>query len=159
MTAATPKTDVWCDCHISEREQLFTQREEDGNSMAPVSPTTIVRHHPHTLDALPRVWARLPCRACSNRVSNSYEALAAMHHKSQEDRENNEAAGIIPAEGGGSPGGTSGGGGAAASASAVARSRRLRPKNEPCALPDRLLHRVSEGTKIRRMASFIELYF
>lgn len=78
------------------------------------------------------------------RPIGSYEALAAMHQQSREDRENDEAAGILPAGGrSGRDGGGGGGGGMGASAAAVARTRRLRDKNEPCVLPDRLLHRVS----------------
>lgn len=72
-------------------------------------------------------------------MHDSYETLAAMHQKSREDREKDEAAGILP---GGDAAGGGGGGGAEASAKTVARSRRLRAKNEPCVLPDRLLHRV-----------------
>ncbi|CAM9451788.1 unnamed protein product [Ectocarpus sp. 6 AP-2014] len=75
----------------------------------------------------------------------SYEALAAMHQQSREDRENDEAAGILPAGGRSGRDGGGGGGGKGASASAVARTRRLRDKNEPCVLPDRLLHRVYAG--------------
>ncbi|CAM9378289.1 unnamed protein product [Ectocarpus fasciculatus] len=77
----------------------------------------------------------------------SYEALAAMHQRSREDRENDEAAGLLPAGGrsGSGGGGGGGGGGMGPSAAAVARTRRLRDKNEPCVLPDRLLHRVYAG--------------
>eukprot|EP00903_Cladosiphon_okamuranus_P011632 g10941.t1 len=72
----------------------------------------------------------------------SYETLAAMYKKSREDREKDEAAGILPGSG---TGGVDGGDGLGASATTAARSRRLRAKNEPCVLPDRLLHRVYAG--------------
>lgn len=68
-----------------------------------------------------------------------------MHQKFREDGEKDEAAGILPnsdTTGGGRGGGRGGGGGVGASATIAARSRRLRAKNEPCVLPDRLLHRV-----------------
>lgn len=83
----------------------------------------------------------------------SYEALAAMHDKSREDRKNDEAAGIIIPMGASIAAGVGGGMDAAAEKAAraerarAARARRLRAKNEPCLLPDRLLHRVRGNRK------------
>lgn len=82
-----------------------------------------------------------------------------MHQKSREDHDNDEVDGVAPAGGSGGPRGAGGGVCAAGSASAVARSRRLRAKNEPCALPDRLLHRVSRVTQARSMMSSVQLHF
>lgn len=77
------------------------------------------------------------------RTCNSYETLAAMNEKSRGDRENEEVDGMATDMT------SSGAGGEADAASALragraraARARRLRDKNEPCLLPDRLLHRV-----------------
>lgn len=73
--------------------------------------------------------------------------------KSREDREHEEAAGIT--QDGNRSVGIGGGAGASAADTAraeqawAARTRRLRDKNDPCVLPDRLLHRVSrtKGTR------------
>lgn len=73
-------------------------------------------------------------------VKNSYEALAAMHGKSRDDREKDEAAGILSA--GATGEGSDTAGAARAEREWAARAKRLRDKNEPCVLPDRLLHRV-----------------
>ena len=121
----------------------------------------------HTLVALR--CAVLSCHAGGSAVPphyngwlGSYEALAAMHDKSREDRKNDEAAGLItptPAgsgAAGGAGGGAGGGGGMDAAAekaaraerARAARARRLRAKNEPCLLPDRLLHRVRRYCRI-----------
>lgn len=92
----------------------------------------------------------------------SYEALAAMHDKSREDRKNDEAAGLIFPTGAGSGAAAGGGGGvgggvgmdaaaekaARAERARAARARRLRAKNEPCLLPDRLLHRVRRNCRV-----------
>lgn len=96
--------------------------------------------------------------------SGSYEALATMHDKSREDRKNDEAAGIITptgasGDGGGAAAGGGGGGGgvdaaaekaAGAERARAARARRMRAKNEPCLLPDRLLHRVRNSVHLLR---------
>ncbi|CAM9288099.1 unnamed protein product [Ascophyllum nodosum] len=75
----------------------------------------------------------------------SYEALVAMHQKSSEDRIDCEGEEAWGARCRSNEAGAVRNSNARAQQTWVARARRLRDKNEPCVLPDRLLHRVYAG--------------
>ncbi|CAM9214402.1 unnamed protein product, partial [Sphacelaria rigidula] len=76
----------------------------------------------------------------------TFESLAAMHDKSRENRNTDVTSNAARMETGNSwIGGRDARNSANAERVRAARARRLRDKNESCALPDRLLHRIYAG--------------